>query len=301
MAVIMNLILIIYTERVDHYRTVYVPDAANNAIEYGGIIQGISSAALIVCYVMSRGGLITKARWRDYVKANHKLLKPFENEDRLDISEMSIEMTHTILMTKGPEAPEFEVDGEVHFGNLYTKIEYYMFCILFFIQDPVFMYYCLYFMVSMLGLFYLDVFYSLQLLDLVTRSPTLQNVIRSVTLNGSQFLMTALLMALIIFIYTNVGFFYLQDLFVDTNVNKFEDTPDENFCTTMFECYLTMLDVGVRSGGGIGDATLPITYDDNEEYFVNLIYDMTYHIMIIIGMINILFGIVIDTFAQLRD
>ena len=59
---------------------------------------------------------------------------PFENEDRLDLSEMSIEMTHNILMTKGPEAPEFEgEDGALVFGNCYTKFEYQMFNFLFFI------------------------------------------------------------------------------------------------------------------------------------------------------------------------
>ena len=35
-------------------------------------------------------------------------MQPFENEDRLDITEMSIEMTHNLLMTKGPKATEFE-------------------------------------------------------------------------------------------------------------------------------------------------------------------------------------------------
>jgi hypothetical protein len=85
----------------------------------------------------------------------------------------------------------------------------------------------------MLGFFYLDIFYALHLLDFVTRSPTLQNVIKSVTLNGGQFLMTALLMFTIIFIYTTIGFFYLQDTYVDLNVNKFEEVPNENFCTTM--------------------------------------------------------------------
>lgn len=56
---------------------------------------------------MARGGLITKAKWREFVKENAKEMPPFENEDRLDIAEMSVEMTHCILMTMGPEATEF--------------------------------------------------------------------------------------------------------------------------------------------------------------------------------------------------
>lgn len=74
-------------------------------------------------YASARGGLITKARWREFVKENSTSMTQFENEDRLDITEMSIEMTHRILMTKGPEASEFEVDDKLQFGNLYTRLE----------------------------------------------------------------------------------------------------------------------------------------------------------------------------------
>ena len=99
----------------------------------GGIIQGISSAVLIIFYASARGGLITKAKWRDFVHANLKTMKTFENEDRLELNEMSIEMTHNILMTEGPEAQDFNVDGKLNFGNAYTALEYKFFSILFFI------------------------------------------------------------------------------------------------------------------------------------------------------------------------
>jgi len=102
-------------------------------IVYGGIIQGVSSGVLILFYAMARGGLITKAKWREFVKANAKEMPSFENEERLSTHEMSVEMTHTILMTKGPDATEFEEDGQIVFGNCYTRFEYYMFNILFFI------------------------------------------------------------------------------------------------------------------------------------------------------------------------
>lgn len=70
-------------------------------------------------YSITRGGLITKARWREHIKGNKGIFKPFQNDDRLDVTEMSIEMTSIILMTKvismivkivqGPEAPEFNL------------------------------------------------------------------------------------------------------------------------------------------------------------------------------------------------
>ena len=47
-----------------------MPDYATDLITYGGIIQGISSGVLILFYASARGGLITKAKWRDFVNGN---------------------------------------------------------------------------------------------------------------------------------------------------------------------------------------------------------------------------------------
>jgi len=134
LALIINFVLIGWVERVNHYRDVYVPDIAEYIITYGGILQGVSSAVLILFYMSARGGIITKARWREFVKGNAENMAPFENEDRLDINEMSIAMTHRILMTKGPEASEFEgEDGKLNFGNVFTRLEYNLYNALFFI------------------------------------------------------------------------------------------------------------------------------------------------------------------------
>jgi hypothetical protein len=101
-------------------------------------------------------------------------MEPFENEDRLETCEMSINMTHRILMTKGPDAIEFQGEnGQRDFGNSFTQAEYYMYNLVFFIEDVTFIYYVLYFMISLLGFIYLDIFYALHLFDFVTRSPTL--------------------------------------------------------------------------------------------------------------------------------
>ena len=70
----------------------------------------------------------------------------------------------------------------------------------------------------------------------------------------------------IIFIYSTIGFFYLQDNYIDYNINKFEaETPEENFCNTMLQCFISSLNIGLRNGGGIGDSTLPISYSDKQK------------------------------------
>jgi len=61
------------------------------------------------------------------------------NEHRLSVKEMSIEQTHLILMCKGPEADEFNLNKGIRdFGNPYTKLEAKLFNVYFFLKDMTF-------------------------------------------------------------------------------------------------------------------------------------------------------------------
>jgi hypothetical protein len=204
---------------------------------------------------------------------------------------------------KGPEAEDFNRDEKRDYGNFITLAEFHMYNVFFFLQDKTFQYYVLYFGISFLGFYTHEIYYSFHLLDVVVRFPTLTNVIRSVTLNAEQLLMTGLLAFIIIYIYSTISFFYLQDTVYDYAVNEFDsDWVGESKCNTMFECFTTMLDYGLLLGGGIGDYTEQIHYGDMmDKYFVKLFHDASFHILVKVILLNILFGIIIDTFAQLRE
>ena len=98
-------------------------------------------------------------------------------------------------------------------------------------------------------------------------------------------------------------FFYLQDTLYDYTVNAFDsDWVGENFCESMFQCYGTVFNQGLLLGGGIGDYTEAINYADTfDKYNVKLFHDASFHILVKVILLNILFGIIIDTFAQLRE
>jgi hypothetical protein len=49
-------------------------------------------------------------------------MKLIENNDRYTVDEMPLEMTHMILMLKGPEAPEFNLEEKPNFGNYFTQL-----------------------------------------------------------------------------------------------------------------------------------------------------------------------------------
>ena len=53
-------------------------------------------------------------------------------------------------------------------------------------------------------------------------------------------------------------------------------------------------------GGGIGDSLAKVPIDE-EKYTSRIIFDLLFFIIVIIILLNIVFGIIIDTFAELRD
>ena len=55
-------------------------------------------------------------------------------------------------------------------------------------------------------------------------------------------------------------------------------------------------------GGDIGDYTEHINFaEEQTKYYVKLVYDSSFHILVNIILLNCLFGIIIDTFAKMRE
>ncbi|KAL3082805.1 hypothetical protein niasHS_010607 [Heterodera schachtii] len=70
-------------------------------------------------------------------------------------------------------------------------------------------------------------------------------------------------------------------------------------CDTLLMCILTTLNWGLRNGGGIGDVLRSV--GPHEPYFIwRILYDMTFYVVLIIIVLNLIFGVIIDTFGDLR-
>ena len=164
-----------------------------------------------------------------------------------------------------------------------------------------------------------------QLLDVVVRHELLQNVIQSITRNGLALLVTAFLGVILIYLFSVAGFLFFQPHFEPAS------------CTSLFTCTITAVyrgcvgaglnlrsrlppssrcqvntvsrprgDAGVRlatrrlrSGGGIGDVLEPVSFGE-AGLTARFVYDTTFYYLIIVLLMNLLFGIIIDTFADLR-
>lgn len=153
---------------------------------------------------------------------------------------------------------------------------------------------------AFLGLFYSKMFFSFMMLDIIGRSEMLKNVIRSVTQNLGQFMMTGLLGIIVIYVFSTITYFSSMK---DT-MNFMDNTDDWTFsmCSSLPHCFLTILNFGMRQGGGIGEAIAYPQFDEDlSAYMGRFSFDLVYFIFINTIYLDILFGIIIDTFDELRE
>eukprot|EP00118_Oscarella_pearsei_P014018 m.117174 g.117174 ORF g.117174 m.117174 type:complete len:2678 (+) comp37607_c0_seq1:123-8156(+) len=73
----------------------------------------------------------------------------------------------------------------------------------------------------------------------------------------------------------------------------------ERACDTLLMCIITSLNQGMRNGGGIGDVLRPLSSEE-PLYPARVVYDLLFFFIIIIIVLNLIFGVIIDTFADLR-
>uniref|UniRef100_A0A8C9YMZ2 Inositol 1,4,5-trisphosphate receptor n=1 Tax=Sander lucioperca TaxID=283035 RepID=A0A8C9YMZ2_SANLU len=177
------------------------------------------------------------------------------------------------------------------------------------VMDVEFLYHLAYVLTSTLGLFVHELFYSILLFDLIYREETLFNVIKSVTRNGRSILLTALLALILVYLFSIVGFLCLKEDFI-MEVDPLaqiaaagcvpDEATSERACDTLLMCIVTVLNHGLRNGGGVGDVLRKPS--KNEPLFAaRVVYDLLFYFIVIIIVLNLIFGVIIDTFADLRS
>ncbi|GAN04326.1 conserved hypothetical protein [Mucor ambiguus] len=157
------------------------------------------------------------------------------------------------------------------------------------LTDSKFLYHILMVVFSAIGLVYPG-FYSLHLLDFVFRDSILQGVISSITLNVHSISRTAILGIIVIYIHSIVAYMYFRKEF---------DVAKGLFCGSLMECFVTVLSHGVRSGGGIGDILEPDEFHKPSGW--RTMFEMSFYLVVVVFLLNAIFGIIFDTFGHLRD
>uniref|UniRef100_A0A9J8B1R0 Inositol 1,4,5-trisphosphate receptor n=1 Tax=Cyprinus carpio carpio TaxID=630221 RepID=A0A9J8B1R0_CYPCA len=206
------------------------------------------------------------------------------------------------------------------------------------IMDVFFLLHVSFVIVCMLGLFVHEFFYSILLFDLVRREETLLNVIRSVTKNGRSIFLTAVLAIILVYLFSIVGFLFFKDDFLmevdrlpalskhevymmspscsllwccqrepcpnspfsSNHVEEEDEDSTERVCDTLLMCIITVLNHGLRNGGGIADVLRKLSKEE-PMFPARVVFDLLFFFIVIIIVLNLIFGVIIDTFADLRS
>merc|ERR1711865_1340859 len=141
-------------------------------------------------------------------------------------------------------------------------------------------------------------FICIHMLDLVYTSEMLKNVLRAVTFNGEGLLMTSMLTLLLIWIYSIIAFTMIRQNYIN------DDLQGEKLCETLLDCFMVTTREGLIHGGGMGEWFQPRTLgggDHFASYMGRFFFDLSFFLLIIIILLNIIFGIIIDTFSAMRE
>ncbi|KAF7262478.1 hypothetical protein EG68_00315 [Paragonimus skrjabini miyazakii] len=74
----------------------------------------------------------------------------------------------------------------------------------------------------------------------------------------------------------------------------------ERHCDSLRMCILTTLHEGLRNGGGIADVLRRPSIQE-ADFLFRTIYDLSFFVIVIIIVLNLVFGVIVDTFAALRQ
>ena len=105
-----------------------------------------------------------------------------------------------------------------------------------------------------------------------------------------------LFLAIIMFAYANYDYYFIRPEFMLVQ----EDGTVMNTCSNLLECFITLFNTGVRSGGGIGDL-LPEQSFASFGYFRRWIHDMIFFIIVTLLLLNMINGVIVTTFGQIRE
>lgn len=260
-------------------------------------------------WLFTHYSLLIKKYWRNYIELNRvsdaDRFMELEARNTLTIKpakDMPLREVRRIMRYYGVDAREFNTEGKLDFGHLIVLVEYHWLSFTFILKNGTFRYFGLLILLNVAGLVLSPAFYSFHLLDVVGRFSTLQDVVKSVTLNFKDLLTTALVVLIVLYIFAAFGFQFFYDMYFSEEVERdIFAKKGESICHNLFHCWMSVINYGLRNGGGLPDSLSAQTYADPTLHYLRSFYDLFSFLIITVILINIFNGIIIDTFAQLRD
>jgi len=153
-------------------------------------------------------------------------------------------------------------------------------------------YYIAYGVFAVLGVVVHPFFFAFHLTEILFRYKTLENVIRSLWIPRKQLGLTFLLYLILNYFFTLYSYSYLYDVY-------------DGDCESSLLCWRNTFDWTLKGNGGFGgyaqDVDPYVRGVWDKERTSRFIFDNLANIILVIIMLNIVSGIIIDTFGLLRE
>lgn len=160
-----------------------------------------------------------------------------------------------------------------------TKLEAYLVAVM----EPLLVWYLMHLLVVVLSFYYLNhLILSLLLLDFIVLDSTNKTILYAVYIPGRLLVTNVIVSVILLQIGACAVFLWYRDQYVHFDV------------LTMWESFRIAMAYGVRAVEGLGQIMIEVT--DDRAFF-----DVCMYFFVVVLLRNIFFGIIIDTFGELRD
>ena len=143
-----------------------------------------------------------------------------------------------------------------------------------------------------LGLVASDGFFAMDIFSIINLSSTFKYLAKSISSHGQQLMFTFYIVIIFIYVFSVFAVLYFKSNFDE----------DSELCTTLIHCFWTIFNQGFTNGSGIVAVMNPVNFSEgNQRYFGYILIDILFFVCINCIMLNIVFGIIVDTFGELRE
>lgn len=174
------------------------------------------------------------------------------------------------------------------------------------ITDFMFLYQTIYLLAAVLSIAFEysgPIFNSVHILSIVVQNPVARNIVMAVIYPIQQLKIAAIVTLFVLYVFSIIQFYFFRADF------------GEGECDTLRTCLVYTVNLGMRAGGGIGEemegvdlldippeGPSPYRFADiSLGWYYRSAFDFIFFLLIIIILMNIVFGIIIDTFSDLRS
>ena len=131
-------------------------------------------------------------------------------------------------------------------------------------------------------------FYAVEIMAIVNLFGTFKYLAKSISLHWHQLLFTFFMVLIFLYIYS-----VFSNIYFYGNLDVCNDG--------IITCYFALLNTGFTNGMGIGGMLSVETIDKGARYFGYVFFDLMFFITVNCISLNLVFGIIVDTFGELRE